>query len=464
MPNANSTASDDDVLAPSPSSSSSFGGSKRLWALICLPLVVLATGGWFWFASVNELQSHLDDWKSKGWPTSADEVNDFYRVPAGVNDRTQEWVAAIEAVGAANSHSKEKYRLIFGSDKEEIPPPGQPWDNFEAGRVLALSLDNELQLVLHAASVPGQVRFPHNFSNGIDTLLPDTKFASESTRLLNFDARLCAHEGNYARTLQDTKAIFAFSDAISGEPSTLPEMLRIATYSVGVSSLEAHLPHSGWTDAELSSLQDAVSVAHFETEMQRAMACETAIALSEIDKLPIGPLRNTNKLSIIKVMDKAIGAFSQPWPMPTKILSESTAEINRLLSQWSANQFKDAGLRLFIPALDDLGQSTCRAVACQRYVNLGLAAYRHQLKHGQLPASLDELDKSLIADLPSSPDATIDPFSGRPLRFRKDATGLLIYSVSRNLIDDGGAVVSSKTNHPPGDFGFQILIPIPANK
>ena len=33
---------------------------------------------------------------------------------------------------------------------------------------------------------------------------------------------------------------------------------------------------------------------------------------------------------------------------------------------------------------------------------------------------------------------TIDPFSGQPFRYRKEADGILLYSVGQNLEDDGG--------------------------
>ena len=36
------------------------------------------------------------------------------------------------------------------------------------------------------------------------------------------------------------------------------------------------------------------------------------------------------------------------------------------------------------------------------------------------------------------PEWTIDPFSGQPFVYRKDADGILLYSVGENLKDDGG--------------------------
>ena len=43
-----------------------------------------------------------------------------------------------------------------------------------------------------------------------------------------------------------------------------------------------------------------------------------------------------------------------------------------------------------------------------------------------------------LAELGLAPNATRDPFTGKPLRLRKTADGWLVYSVGENLRDDGG--------------------------
>ena len=95
-------------------------------------------------------------------------------------------------------------------------------------------------------------------------------------------------------------------------------------------------------------------------------------------------------------------------------------------------------------------------VARQRCFILGLAAYRHRLKHGHLPASLAELDPSLVPGDARLKDLSLDPFDGQPLRVRSDEEGLLIYSVYQNLTDDGGDVAPPSSPDVPGDLGFLV--------
>ena len=456
---SNTSELDDEVPTRFPSS----WRWKRWLVVMGLPVaVVLAILGWFWFATANELQSRLNAMKAKGLPTSASEVNDFYRVPEGGNDRTQEWMVAIQAVEAANLHMVGKDLPIVDDYSKEIPPPGQPWEDFEASRTFLRSHDKELQLIRLAASIPGQVRFPHDFSDGLNTLLPLTYDSRQVARLLQLDAHVSAHEGNFARSLQDINDLFALSNAQSGEPCLMSKLVHFGIQTTTASTIEKLMPHCGWNDSELASLQVTIGSAQIEIEMQRAMASEMAVILTEFDKMPMGPFRNPNKLGLLTHMNEWQSSLSQPWPEPLNLQAESSTRLFARYGKSSYHRSVYTGLLLLAPSIEQMGQATCRSVARQRFANLGIAAYRHQLKHGQLPGSLAELDTTLISGSSTSKDFAIDPFDGQPLRFRKDATGLLIYSVSQNLIDDGGDVVSSDTNPRPGDIGFQIAIPMPA--
>ncbi len=447
-----------------PTTPRSFWRSRWTWSVIGVPAAFLSLVGWLWYSSAHELQSKLDELKAAGLPTSASEVNDFYKVPAGVTDRTLEWVAAIDAVEAANLSKIGAGLPIVGDNANPIPPPGQPWPDLEASRILVRGLDQELQLIRKAASVPGQVHIPVDFSAGVATLLPEIQIVRHVSRLLKLEAHVSAHEGDFARTLQDIKDMFALSHLLSGEPCHISELVRFAVYSMAVSTLEELFPACSWTDAELASLQQSLGTAPFEAEMQKAMASETALLLTEFDKAPLGPFRQANKLGLVKFMEETRRALSRPWPEPLRLQAKSVTQLQSMTNASAFNRYRYMMLSQFAPTTGQVGQATCRAVARQRCLHLGLAAYRYQLQHGQLPDTLAALDASLFAGQKTPAELTIDPFDGQPLRTRRDTTGLLIYSVSQNLVDDGGDVIYSDAKPTPGDLGFQVHRLVPSIK
>ena len=74
-----------------------------------------------------------------------------------------------------------------------------------------------------------------------------------------------------------------------------------------------------------------------------------------------------------------------------------------------------------------------RAEVARNIVITAIALKRYELRHHQLPATLDELTPDLLQTVP------IDCMDGQPLRYRPNADGtFLLYSVGENGKDDGG--------------------------
>ena len=60
----------------------------------------------------------------------------------------------------------------------------------------------------------------------------------------------------------------------------------------------------------------------------------------------------------------------------------------------------------------------------------------------QLKAQPDAKEPPKLSELGLPQEVTIDPFDGKPLRVKKVRQGWLIYSVGKNLADDGGDIES----------------------
>jgi hypothetical protein len=67
--------------------------------------------------------------------------------------------------------------------------------------------------------------------------------------------------------------------------------------------------------------------------------------------------------------------------------------------------------------------------------------FRHE--HGPLPAELDELTPRYLPSVP------LDPYSGRPLIYRRLENGYSLYSVGRDGLDDGGTFITRVTTAQP---------------
>lgn len=79
-----------------------------------------------------------------------------------------------------------------------------------------------------------------------------------------------------------------------------------------------------------------------------------------------------------------------------------------------------------------------------------LAAERYRQKHGRWPARLADLVPDFLPAVPS------DPFDGAPLRYRRQKEGAIVYSVSSDGKDGGGAFETLGVYPHNDDVGFRL--------
>ncbi len=99
---------------------------------------------------------------------------------------------------------------------------------------------------------------------------------------------------------------------------------------------------------------------------------------------------------------------------------------------WIGRAIMWADTILFVPTERAVVNVRRRGEAHLRLVLAEAAVRRCRLETGPLPASLDALVPKYLSAVP------IDPYSERPLIYRRTEEGYLLYSVGGNGVDDGG--------------------------
>jgi len=126
---------------------------------------------------------------------------------------------------------------------------------------------------------------------------------------------------------------------------------------------------------------------------------------------------------MIDYYDKLIPVMAQPW-------YQSHTKIHGLnhVSHWSP--FSSTMISLLMPAIDAYLESINRDTAMVRSLRVVGALTAYAQANGHEARGLDDLH------LPAA--ATLDPFSGQPLKLRSTDDGWVVYSVFKNGADDGG--------------------------
>ena len=419
-------------------------------AVVLISLVVLAL---FAMYSSSRLNQRIAELRSQGLPTNAVELNAYYSVPPDVTDTTELWIAATTAVKNAGISQRAVKIPIVGLGPTPIPEPGQAWAELEISRTFLEELDSELQLIRRAADAGGMVRYPIDFTAGLDAVLTAQQEVRVLTRLLSLSSHVHAHAGQDSEVLKDVSGIFAVSDSLRGDPILISELVRIATHAIGCDLTADMLPHCKWTDEELESLQVAIGRADFRREMLKAFHGERAQCLTAIDASPLILFRDGNKLKAIEFIGESTEGLATSWLEATKRHQKVDAEL-KTMSTSTLSRMKYMSVMLMLPALQQAVSSGTRAEARQNCAIVIIAAYRYRLQHGRLPMSVTDLRDLIPGDEFEKSSRLIDPFDGQSLRFKSDNGRVLIYSVGHNTVDDGGEIVNEKPLE--GDLGYSL--------
>jgi hypothetical protein len=129
---------------------------------------------------------------------------------------------------------------------------------------------------------------------------------------------------------------------------------------------------------------------------------------------------------------------------------------------WNATDFDSAYRRAILAPLllpiSEVHPALDREEARYRTLCVVLAGQAFQRDHGRFPNTLDELVPEYLDEIP------IDNYDGKPLKYRFDPDGPIVYSVYENSSDEGGSEWNPKDVSPgklrPDDFGSQLRLPI----
>ena len=426
-----------------------------LIAIAVLIFIISVAAGLYGLSSSSRLNQQLADLRSRGLPTTGSELNAYYAVPSDVDDSTEQWATAINAIRIANIGSRVKSIPIVGEGPTPVPSPGQEWAELEASRSFLKEMDHEVQRIMLAADAGGMARYPIDFTAGYNTVLLAQQETRTIARLMSLSAHVHAHDGQNPQTLKDVSAIFTLSESLRGDPVVLSQLLRIANHAIGFELVADMLPHCNWSDTELKNLQITIGRANFRSEMRNAFHGELALCLDAIDRFPYpqSMFSSANKSKAIELFTESTEGLETSWTEAIKRHQKVDAELNSMSAN-TVSRLMHIGWYQNLTALHQAINSGIRAEARQNCAIAMIAAYRFRLQHGKLPTSLAELRDLIPDEGPSKSTCLIDPFDGQPLRFTANSDSVIIYSIGENKVDDGGDVDNEFPQD--GDFGYSI--------
>jgi hypothetical protein len=329
----------------------------------------------------------------------------------------------------------------------------------------------------------------------ISALLPNVQVCRELAVALRARAMLRIQEGKVDEAWQDLIACHRLAQLVGRGGSAIAWLVGIALDAVAAKGDIAFLEHTKLTSQEIlnhlqelrqiptmPSLADELDlyerfqcldallcVAHHWPDMSDSSApgrtssnpaflgkCFTRsvnwdLALRNVNQSFDG-LRDASRITDRRARSTAIAIIERDSGIPTT--TSKGAEKLLMGPKSRGDQIGRVMMGLLLPAVDKLENAADRTEQNRRNLHLAFALAAYHADQGRYPETLAELAPKYLNAIPD------DIFSGRPLIYKPEANGYLLYSVGVNGIDDGGR---SFGDDPPGD-DLVVRMPVPVPK
>ncbi len=355
--------------------------------------------------------------------------------------------------------------------------------NVEQERVIRAEVARAAVAIELARQMPNYPygRYPVKWTKDyVSTLLPHAQEARSVALLLDYDARLKAHDDDLAGACHDVKAILYASRALGDEEVIISQLVRMAVDGVAVRVLEKVLANGCASEETLLDLQkefeQEAKTPFFLTGLRGERACLNYL-LENIQegKVTFGEYHRlmTSSAGFAPVASRPPNAIMlqlNSMRMYLNIRGERAQVLHYLnelvelakLPPWEALEAieaKDMALihdpplwTILCANVSKICIAGVRVQAGLRCAYTALALERFQQAKGRWPDKLTELVPEYLTETP------LDPFDGQPLRLVRKGHAVIVYSVGRDKEDNGGTLLPN-SSAKGSDLGFVLQDP-----
>ncbi|MHC5057266.1 MAG: hypothetical protein ACYTKD_21525 [Planctomycetota bacterium] len=426
---------------------------RKIRIAIALALPVAAALVWFGVAVVRrvlaraEVEAELAKIRARGEPVT---MADLEPPPVPDEDNAAPLLAkayaCLQATEDANGDPFDTW-VYARADRRRFP---EQTTQAECARLLskAMVAHAETLRLAHEAARRPVLRFELEYAGG-------EWMSKEPVCAIRSIARLLAAEALWAA--QDGRLADAVASLVAGMKTA---RLALKQQVPG----EVLFPISLW-QMTMYSLPHACGKARFSDDMRRtlmqgladmdfARAAEGAMILARADMIEfarrsldepsedhvgtveangesgfLGTLLLRDEARCLRWMAEAVAATRlPPWQARPAL-----AATRRARDTVVGLEMNVAPVSVYaFPAIDVIYGRVLRAWAARDVAQVGLALELHRSEKGEYPTKLDALAPEFLPEVPP------DPYTGKPLVYRVEGDGFLVYSIGENLQDDGG--------------------------
>ncbi len=398
--------------------------------------------------SHSALERKIAELRAKGYPTTFEELANYNSLPEGVPNAAHLYTQAFDA-----------YQVPLEDEKNLLPyiGPINPNDpitpEIKAAMETFLVRNAKVFESLHQASMMKECRYDFPITGFTTFMNPYFQEIKQCAQLLSIQILNDAITGKAEAACQGAIDQLRLGESVNRDPVLISFLVRIAIDAMAASSVQTILSQLSPTDQELSDLQIQLRQVRSSLRMDRVFIGERCFLFDETGTRQslgwgTGPFRwlgliETNRMRCLDYFDQ-LEAISKLEP------EKRCPEYRRIDDDISNLPFWFAMTQILIPAVEQIGMMEVRVIGQMDCARAALGVERFRMAEKRLPETLEELVPKFIEAVP------IDPFDGKPLRYKRLEKGYMIYTIGEDGEDNGGAPKGKVEKGANYDWPFTV--------
>ena len=437
----------------------------QILAPLVLNLPFTLTDAWEAVTSAR-LAARLNAMRAAGEPVTLADMAKMYPDPPAGRNAADLYDAAFKLADAAKLQEGVEDLPLVGTEKLPEVDKDFPADLLaDVGAYVKAS--GQVLRLLHDAAALDECKFQIDMTKGMGMLLPHLSKMRGGARLLALEAAWLTESGKPDQAAESLWAGLRLGHALCREPVLVSGLVRIACDGIAVGQIERLVSRGSPSAAQLEKLESALRAEADPKRMERLFLAERCFGMSIYQDQILKPggrglaelgimeplafrfiprtYFKADMIEYVALMNQYVAAAKKPYPQSFIEGARIGAKIDEQIPKYYII------CRMVLPALGRIFTTGQRHMAKLDSARVALAALRYKARNQRLPDKLGDLVPGFIEAVP------LDPFVGKPLRYRRDADGFVIYGVGENGKDDGGA--AQEIEGKPLDVGFRVRWP-----
>jgi hypothetical protein len=420
--------------------------------LLCLAAAAVC----FHFIGKARLARKIAGLKAQGLPTSFAELEAYSKLPEGTANAADIYMKAFAAYKPLADEEKQKILPVMS--KEPDPNDNEPYPPERmAAAAEFIELNKEMFALLHEGGKIEDCYYPMDYSQGPlpkNDLLQNIKRACQSLKIAVI---------YYSQTHQPQKAYEAIVDqlrlgqSMSSGPYLISHLVRTALFAIGVSGIEEIINRTSLDKTQLQQLQEHLQQIEQTTKFGPGLRGEICFCLEykDLQRKIVGYALAADRKGTQYVMalipkntTMLIDAYQQIIEVDKLPIQEQLPKVREIIKEATDTGFLIPLPRIMLPAIEKVFEIHLRIRANMDCAITALAVERYRLKEGKLPETVEALAPGYLAEV------YMDPFDGKPLRYKKAEPGYMIYTIGPDGVDNGGQGWDKTTKTQ--DWAFRV--------